>query len=202
MNYNKMFSSSPDQIQKDLVKVIKDAASTSKSNSPADTFTVNRDDSNKTKPPSIISTVLSPSIPKKRKIDGNDTPLRAFSKHPPSRQNSRRFNKEFMVKTPEYTFESLGGIDKTLKELCELLLMFKHPHIYKRMGLPAPKGLLLHGPPGCGKTMLAQAIAGVNRSITIFEYSVNFYLFTLIAIKSEIDPSGCYRTNFRCIWRI
>lgn len=111
---------------------------------------------------------MSPSIPKKRKIDGNDTPLRSISKNPPSRQNSKRFNKEFMVKTPEYTFENLGGIDKTLKELCELLLMFKHPHIYKRMGLPAPKGLLLHGPPGCGKTMLAQAIAGVNRSIIIY----------------------------------
>lgn len=158
-------------VPKDFTKAVKEAASTSKSNSPADTFTSTRDDTNKVKTPSVISAVLSPSIPKKRKIDGMDTPLRNILKNPPSRQNSKKFNKEFIVKTPEYTFLNLGGIDKTLKELCELLLMFKHPHIYKKMGLPAPKGLLLHGPPGCGKTLLAQAIAGVKFSFGYrFEY--------------------------------
>lgn len=148
-------------IPKELAKVVKDAASTSKSNSAADAFTVTRDESAKTKAPTGIS-VLSPSIPKKRKIDGIDTPLRSIIKNTVIRQNSKKFNKEFIAKTPECTFEHLGGIDNTLKELCELLLMFKHPHIYKRMELPAPKGLLLHGPPGCGKTLLAQAIAGVR----------------------------------------
>lgn len=175
------------QIQKDFTKVIKDAASTSKSNSPADTFTVTRDDSNKNKPAPAISAVLSPSIPKKRKIDGNDTPLRNIIKNAPSRQNSKKFNKEFIVKTPEYTFESLGGIDKTLKELCDLLLMFKHPHIYKKMGLPSPKGLLLHGPPGCGKTMLAQAIAGVG-----FFFFLPFFSFFIFAVEFNL----CFVNKF------
>lgn len=62
----------------------------------------------------------------------------------------------------ETTFEDVGGMDKILRELCELLLHVKHPEVYRHVGLPPPRGFLLHGPPGSGKTLLAHAIAGVS----------------------------------------
>lgn len=78
---------------------------------------------------------------------------------------SKKFKREVAATNSPITFEDLGGMDKTLMELCELLLHIKHPAVYKHIGLPPPRGFLLHGPPGSGKTLLAQAIAGVSSGI-------------------------------------
>lgn len=140
----------------------------------AETLAVIREESMKSKnalSTTAPSTTMSPvTTTKKRKIEaisfdsGSD---RNFPRHPILRQSSKKFKKEFTSKKSDYTFESIGGIDKILKELCELLLHVNNPHVYKRIGLPAPRGFLLHGPPGSGKTLLAQAIAGVCTFLAI-----------------------------------
>ena len=64
---------------------------------------------------------------------------------------------------PSARLSDLGGIDACVEKILELVAMpLCHPEIYLHTGVQPPRGVLLHGPPGCGKTMLANAIAGVG----------------------------------------
>ncbi|MEW6058844.1 MAG: ATP-dependent zinc metalloprotease FtsH [Actinomycetota bacterium] len=58
------------------------------------------------------------------------------------------------------TFADVAGVDEAVEELKEIVDFLKHPKKYQRLGGRIPKGVLLLGPPGCGKTLLARAVAG------------------------------------------
>lgn len=58
------------------------------------------------------------------------------------------------------TYEDIGGLGEQVKRIREMIeLPLRFPNIFARLGIEAPKGVLLHGPPGCGKTLIAKVIA-------------------------------------------
>jgi transitional endoplasmic reticulum ATPase len=72
---------------------------------------------------------------------------------------------------PRTNYEDIGGLQEEIQRVREMVeLPLRHPELFQRLGIEPPKGVLLHGPPGCGKTLLARAVA--NESEANF-YSIN-----------------------------
>ncbi|HEY4672997.1 MAG TPA: CDC48 family AAA ATPase, partial [Nitrososphaerales archaeon] len=61
---------------------------------------------------------------------------------------------------PQVTYEDIGGLRGEIQKVREMIeLPLRHPEIFEKLGVEAPKGVLLYGPPGTGKTLLAKAVA-------------------------------------------
>jgi len=66
---------------------------------------------------------------------------------------------------PQVTYEDIGGIGNEIKKVREMIeLPLRHPEIFEKLGIEAPKGVLLYGPPGTGKTLLAKAVANESNA--------------------------------------
>jgi len=67
--------------------------------------------------------------------------------------------------SPRVTYDDLGGLRNEVQKIREMVeLPMRHPELFEKLGVEAPKGVLLYGPPGTGKTLLAKAVAGETNS--------------------------------------
>lgn len=115
----------------------------------------------------------APAGPKKRSRklglndspDGTATPTSAPASdkepEPPRKRRIRREDKEDKYAPPDARLAQLGGLNKQITQLLEIVaLPLLHPEIYTHTGVPRPRGVLLHGVPGGGKTQLVKCLAG------------------------------------------
>ncbi|MEE8178956.1 MAG: CDC48 family AAA ATPase [Nitrosopumilaceae archaeon] len=66
---------------------------------------------------------------------------------------------------PQVTYEDIGGLTDEIRKVREMIeLPLRHPEIFEKLGIEAPKGVLLYGPPGTGKTLLAKAVANESNA--------------------------------------
>lgn len=90
---------------------------------------------------------------------------------------AKRFSKDM----PKTTFSDVAGVDEAKKELEEVVDFLKHPEKYKKLGARTPKGVLLVGPAGCGKTLLAKAVAG-EAGVPFFSIAGSEFMEMLVGI--------------------
>ncbi|HID40681.1 MAG TPA: AAA family ATPase, partial [Pyrodictium sp.] len=73
-----------------------------------------------------------------------------------------------VTERPKVTFDDIGGLEEQKRELYEaVVLPLVKPEAFSELGIEPPKGVLLYGPPGCGKTLLAKAVASMSSATFI-----------------------------------
>ncbi|MHA2254882.1 MAG: AAA family ATPase, partial [Candidatus Heimdallarchaeaceae archaeon] len=66
---------------------------------------------------------------------------------------------------PSVSYEDIGGLHQEIQKIREMVeLPLKFPQLFEKLGIDPPKGVLLHGPPGCGKTLIARAVANESEA--------------------------------------
>ena len=94
-----------------------------------------------------------------------------------SQSGARLYNPEH----PETTFADVAGIDEVKAELVEIVDFLKKPEKYQRLGGTVPKGVLLIGAPGTGKTLLARAVAG-EAGVPFFSISASEFIEAIVGV--------------------
>lgn len=89
--------------------------------------------------------------------------------------------KRFLKSMTKTTFNDVAGVDEAKKELVEIVDFLKNPEKYKKLGARTPKGVLLVGPAGCGKTLLAKAVAG-EANVPFFSIAGSEFMEMLVGI--------------------
>ncbi|XP_076951086.1 putative inactive ATP-dependent zinc metalloprotease FTSHI 1, chloroplastic [Bidens hawaiensis] len=81
------------------------------------------------------------------------------------------------------TFNDVAGIEVAVEELQELVKYLKNPELFDKMGIKPPHGVLLEGPPGCGKTLVAKAIAG-EAGVPFYQMAGSEFVEVLVGVGS------------------
>ncbi|MFH1827420.1 MAG: ATP-dependent zinc metalloprotease FtsH [bacterium] len=89
--------------------------------------------------------------------------------------------KQFSKDMPQITFADVAGVDEAKQALEEVVDFLKNPNKYKKLGARTPKGVILVGPAGCGKTLLARAVAG-EAKVPFFSIAGSEFMEMLVGI--------------------
>jgi len=92
--------------------------------------------------------------------------------------------KRFTDSMPRKTFDDVAGVDEAKQELAEVVDFLKNADKYKALGAEIPKGVLLMGPPGCGKTLLARAVAG-EADVPFFHISGSDFVEMFVGVGAS-----------------
>lgn len=90
----------------------------------------------------------------------------------------------FSKDTPKISFSDVAGVDEAKQELTEIVDFLKHPDKYKAMGARTPKGVLMVGPSGTGKTLLARATAG-EANVAFFSMAGSEFMEMLVGVGAS-----------------
>ncbi len=96
------------------------------------------------------------------------------------RSRAKRLNDN----VPKVTFDDVAGVDEAKQELQEVVEFLKNAKKFQALGAKIPKGVLLLGPPGCGKTMLARAIAG-EAGVPFFHISGSDFVEMFVGVGAS-----------------
>ncbi len=110
-----------------------------------------------------------------RQMKGASGDILSFGK-----SRARLFNRKDGEKV---TFEDVAGVEEAKKEMMEIVDFLKHPQKYRKLGARIPKGVLLIGPAGVGKTLLARAIAG-EAKVPFFSVAGSEFMEMLVGVGS------------------
>ncbi len=101
---------------------------------------------------------------------------------------------------PKTTFKDVAGLDEAVEELMEIKEFLSNPGKFQKMGARIPKGVLLYGPPGSGKTLLARAVAG-EAGVPFFSISGSDFveMFVGVGASRVRDLFEQAKTNAPCI---